>query len=1028
MNFRLLFPISVFTVAILPCIGFGADLAVSDWKDVQPLLSAKCYRCHGGEKIEGDINLKALANEPKISEEFELWNRVHESIASEDMPPPTADPLAPVEKELITGWVKESLDEVAAASSGDPGPVTMRRLTNAEFDRTIHDLTGRDFGLAKQFQAEAGGGEGFSNIGDVMFLSPAAIDKYFSAARQLADHATIMPGTGLVFHDQRIGLRGPEQLKGQAEQGLYVWYQQKAAPYLPSDSDDMREGEYMLACWKHQNFKTPVETLASETGLKLPFLENWWNLVNSTEPKSRFLDLIRVRWRELPGLDATNSNEVPVEVSNQIASIRADHLSWNNSQKAGSGIQRQQQDADGIRPYPMKCDVTGHSKVHICVGDIGDGNAGDIALIPEITVKLKKGSVNYFNWLKKEIDDVSNSLAATPPPENAEELKQCLEELGRILAVFGKHPQPERTIEPQVLALAAPQVFTLPLPDDAVQVRAETKLDLENPEAEKATIQWEMTTGTPRDVNAILPGVLTIWKVSTEAARNTMRDFNIMREAFPDMFERRLEVVARNLYRNKPGISVYYFSDEQLGQILGERDRVQLTAMKKDWRYVGPGNLNDTLQKEYDLAMVEHLHQFAARAWRRPLSEVDKASLDALYQDGRAKELDRESAAREVLVRILVSPHFLFKAETLPVAGEAEKRTRSDDGDIPLAAWEVASRLSYFLWASLPDEELANVAADGSLLKPEVLATQSKRMLKDVRFAALAHEFAGQWLKYRGFEDEDGVDLKVFPEMTSEIRSDMKREAIEYFTHLFREDRKVSDVVVGETTFLNERLAKFYDVPGVTGDDFREVNVSKYHRGGLLGMGAILTETSRPLRTSPVLRGDYLYAVVLGNHSPPPPPNVPKLDENSLKPASLREALMLHRQDQACSVCHDRIDPLGFALESYDAIGRFRSADESGGPIDDTGSLKDGTVLDGMEGLRKYLSENENQFNENFSRKLLGYALGREVLPSDTKLLEKMQHSLHENGGSVSALVIEIVTSRQFLNRRHELPIALANP
>ena len=1027
MSFRSYILPALGAVVLLPQMAVGNEPVAPDWKAIEPLLRENCYRCHGGEKTKGKVDLKALAGDPKFAEHFELWDRVFETVENGDMPPDEDDALGVEQQQSITAWITAELHVLAAEFSGDPGPVTMRRLTNAEYDRTIRDLTGGDYELAKEFQSEAGGGEGFSNIGDVMFLSPASIDKYLSAARQLAEHATIMPGTGLEFHPNRIGLRGPEQLKAHAQQGLYVWYQQKAAPHLPGDSDDMREGDYMLACWKHLHFKTPLEELSKQAGLKLPFLQNWWHLVNSTEPKSRFLDLTRVRWRELPGPDAAAPNQVPVAVTQQIAVIRADHLSWNNPDKPGSGIQRRQQDADGLRNYSMTCEVKGKPVVHVCIGDIGDGNAGDIALLHKITVQLQKGSVNYFSWLEKQLAESRKLLAATPPPANAAQLKKRVAELQAVHALFGKHPQPGRKIEPQVLALAAPQVVTLPLPESALRVKADTRLDMQNPEAEKATVQWTMTTGAPRDVTSIMPGVLTIWKVRTDAARRTMADFSVMKRAFPDMFERRLEAVAGNIYRSKADVTVYYFSDDQLGDILGDRDKAELQAMKIDWRLAGASKLNEAAQKEYDQQMVAHLHQFAGRAWRRPLTAADKQALGGFYQTGLKSGLDRESAAREVLVRILVSPHFLFKAETLPAGGEADKLTLTDDGDLPLSSWEVASRLSYFLWSSLPDWQLRKVAGDGTLLKPEVLAEQTRRMLKDPRATALAHEFAGQWLKFSGFDTEDGVDVNEFPEMTAEIRSDMHREALEFFSRLFREDRRVSEVVVGETTFLNERLAKFYGVPGVTGSQFREVNVSKYQRGGLLGMGAVLTATSRPNRTSPVLRGEYLYAVVLGNHSPPPPPNVPQLDESALKPASLREALLLHRQDKACSVCHDRIDPLGFALESYDPIGRIRSA-EGGGEIDDTGSLKDGTQLDGMAGLREYFAANRESFSRNFSRKLLGYALGREVLPSDTQLIDQMQASLRDDDGVVSALIVDIVRSRQFLNRRHELPAVTANP
>jgi hypothetical protein len=212
-------------------------------------------------------------------------------VENGDMPPPKAKPLAAKDKDLVASWVDHALE--AIGEPGDPGQVTMRRLTNAEYDYTVRDLTGQNYGFGKEFQSDGGGGEGFSNTGDVLFLSPRQLDQYFAAARQIADRATILPGSGIQFQPQRIGLRGPEQWKAQAQQGLYVWYQQKSAPFLPTDTDDMREADYMIACWKHKHFQEPLDKLAKDAGLRPQFLSNWWNLVNSTEPKSRFLDLTR---------------------------------------------------------------------------------------------------------------------------------------------------------------------------------------------------------------------------------------------------------------------------------------------------------------------------------------------------------------------------------------------------------------------------------------------------------------------------------------------------------------------------------------------------------------------------------------------------------------------------------------------------------------------------------------------------------------------------------------------------------------
>jgi hypothetical protein len=992
-------------------VGQLSPAAVPVWKEAEVVLQSKCYECHNEKKAKGDVNLKQFAADPQVAKQFEVWLKVKDTIENGDMPPPKAHQMSDAEHAALLGWVNGELDHLAQAQSGDPGPVTMRRLTNAEYDYTLRDLTGHDYGLAREFQTDGGGGEGFSNTGDVLFMSPAAIDKYFNAARKVADNATIMPGTGIVFHPNRIGLRGPEQVKAQAQQALYVWYQQKAAPHLPKDDEDMREADYMIACWKHKHQNAPLDQLAKDMKLSIHFLSNWWNLVNSVEPKSRFLDLTRVAWRELPADEKT--------AQERIKAIEADRLSWNNPKHPGSGTQRQQQDSDGIRPYPMQTSVNGKTHVHLCFGDIGDGNKGDIALVTYIEVSVGKQKLNYFNWLNKTLDEKKKQAAANPPPPNLDVLKARIAELEKMRVGYGKHPQPGRKIEPHVLAFAAPAVFTMPLPEGAHWLKVDTRLDMENPEVDAATIQWTLSTDKPRDVTKIIPGVVTIWKRGTKASSETMNDFNKMKTAFPDMLERRLEEVANNLYRGgKPNITVYYFSDDQLGSLLGEKDKKYLDYLKKDWGYTATGGkLNPQQQQEYNSLMLGHLHYFASLAWRRALTGEDNSKLDSLYYASLKKELDRESAAREVIVRVLVSPHFLFKAETLPLASNGT-------GDVKLNAFEIASRLSYFLWASQPDWELRKAADDGSILKPEVLAAQTQRMLRDPKAKALAKEFAGQWLKFNGFDEKSSVDEKKYPEFTADIRNDMQRETIEFFTHLVRDDRSVADIIGGDYSFLNERLAKFYGVPGITGGEFREVKLAQQHRGGLLGMGAILTKTSRPNRTSPVVRGDYLYQVVLGFSSPPPPPNVPKLPDSAVKPASLREALMIHRTDKACAVCHDRIDPLGFALESFDPIGRFRVADEAGGKIDDTGELKDGTKFQGLDGLRQYLKKNEANFNTQFCRKLLGYSLGRQTLPSDKALITQMQDALKKNNGKFSAAVLTIINSRQFLNRRNEPAVA----
>lgn len=1008
------------------------------------MLEERCYDCHGAVKTKGGVDLFKLDKNPSIATEYALWEKVKDVVANNEMPPKKDGPLKPEDKSRLLSWVTGALDSLANTNSGDPGSVTMRRLTNAEYDYSVRDLTKREYSFAKEFPADGGGGEGFSNTGDVLFISPAQLDKYLVAARKIADRATILPGTGIVFQEQRVGMRGPTQFKAQAQQALYVWYQHKAEPHLPSDTDDMREADYMLACWKWkhkaQSGAVSLEQLAKEMKLSVPFLQNWWSFLNNDKPQSRFVDLTRLPWRELPAPDAAAPKAVPAAVLAGVQAIGAQRQSWYQTPSREWSVQRMQQDADGLRPYTVQAQVDGQSVVHLCLGDVGDGNKGDLALVTNLQVTVGKGPVKYADWLKSRLKEDREAMEKlkvpapaqvspdpkAPVPMTMEQLQKRIAETEALLAKFGKHPSNGK-VEPDALALMAPQVLTLPLPAGAKMVKGSFRLDLAAPDADFATLQWKLATGTPPDVTKIMPGVLILWKRQTEAARKTMGEYGVMKSVFPDLYERRLEEVSRNYTRNTPGPGVYYFSDEQLASLLSPQEQNHLKNMKADWRLVAPGTLNPQQVKEFDNLILGHLHDFATKAWRRPLLAEEVARLDALYADGRAKELDRESAAREVVVFTLVSPHFLFKAETQPVLASVPAPATTPSGDHPLSAWELASRLSYFLWSSIPDAPLRQAAADGSLLKPEVLAAQAKRMMQDPKAEAMAKEFMGQWLAFDGFANHSGVDGKKYPEFTPELRRDLYRETVTFFTHLIREDRPISDILTSDYTFLNERLAKFYGIPGVQGEEFKQVSVAQYHRGGLLGMGSVLTKTSRPIRTSPVLRGNWLLQTVLGLSMPPPPPNVPELKENAHKPSTVREMLEQHRADTACSVCHDRIDPLGFALESFDPIGRFRIQDDAGLKIDDSAGLMDGTKFVGLDGLRNYLRTRDQQFNTHFSRKLLGYALGRQTIPTDKDLIGRMQRAIQANGGKPSAAVLTLVSSRQFLNRKTESSVA-SNP
>jgi hypothetical protein len=406
---------------------------------------------------------------------------------------------------------------------------------------------------------------------------------------------------------------------------------------------------------------------------------------------------------------------------------------------------------------------------------------------------------------------------------------------------------------------------------------------------------------------------------------------------------------------------------------------------------------------------LDALVEFAARAYRRPVDEKEEADLIGLYRKLHdAKGLTHDEAFRGVLSRILAAPAFLFRIErALP---------GKDPG--PVTDWELATRLSYFLWSAPPDQELRRMAAAGGLHEPTVLAAQTRRLLSSDSIRSLAIEFGTQWIHVRGFDELKEKDEKRFPQFDAALRRDIYEESIRFFQDLVQADRPVTDILDSDATFLNENMAKFYGMPNVTGPEWRRVEgVKKYGRGGILGLASVQARQAGAARTSPVLRGNWVVETLLGEKLPRPPANVPKLPEEEGGSAGLtmRQLVEKHAGVPECAVCHRRIDPFGFALEHYDPIGRRRDSEIGGSAIDAHASLKDGTEFDGLDGLRTYLlTKKKDVIVRLFCRRLLGYALGRAVVLSDQPLIDDMVAALNDHDGRLSAAILTIVRSPQF--------------
>jgi hypothetical protein len=419
----------------------------------------------------------------------------------------------------------------------------------------------------------------------------------------------------------------------------------------------------------------------------------------------------------------------------------------------------------------------------------------------------------------------------------------------------------------------------------------------------------------------------------------------------------------------------------------------------------------------------ELLAPLAERAYRRPLRPGELDRLARFVENAVEGGDTFEQGMRLALRALLVSPHFLYRVELDeggPAVtgeggpGEAHVRVLDD--------WELASRLSYFLWSSMPDEELFRLAREGRLRQPAVIEEQVRRMLADDKASALVDNFATQWLQIRNLSGHR-ANRRQFPGFDDSLKSAMLKESELFFEAVMREDLSVLTFIDADFTFLNDALARHYGIDGVEGARFRKVSLTDGLRGGVLTQASVLTVTSNPTRTSPVKRGRWVLEQLLGTPPPPPPPGVPELKEKEKhdKPTSLRARLEQHRADPNCAVCHKKMDPLGFGLENFDAVGAYRTHDDDL-PIDPSGVLPNGQTFSGPSELKAVLKAKQSQFRRSLVSKMLTYALGRGAEPYDRPAIDDIAEQMVRNDSRFSSMIIGIVNSDPFRKRRTKEP------
>ena len=1048
------------------------------------------------------VSLVKLTGQASVAESYQTWEKVAAVLEQHRMPPKGMPQPTDDQRAAAANWIHSELRAAAKKNEGDPGRITVRRLTSGEYAYAVEDLTGLEIDTGIDASSDSVGGEGFSNFGDVQFMQDANLQRYLEAAKLVAAHAVIGAGPLSFYSDP--GKTGFEmaaisRLKQiYTSQGFRTVSGEGGFPYGLE-----KYGKAFYASWRYEHRaalgepNVTLKDIAAREGLTARWAEHVWTTVNRKDlgyPSSE----IAARFHKLPepGAGEKAAREGCADLQKYVTTWPLWLFARGDAAVGGAG----DESPLIINDTSLKVEARRHFQF-LRGGRAGGGRGAAIggpavvyvnAAAVNPTAKGKpvviwrNPTIGFRNGVGRgatapaagdqtaaEAGAGAGAAAGVAgatvrrglPPVPRVPLREAVTEASAAKLNFGKSLDGAE-VGPNDFAAEGNVSFEVKLPQGIsvfdLQVDAEVGADrdqvfriviTDRADGSSRGIPVRGLLGDPAShgFQTFKAGVLELVSVMppnsniepTPADKDPIPlpfdstynvpehdefdtsvkyirdDKFIYDHVLSDADRKRVDDAWTDLYASFEYHDHYvkllaqHYKIDLHGKHISQLDAATLAAMPAEARqYMAPHIAEYkrvvAAQAAARPKRVEDCLDFAARAWRRPLTAQEKLSLRAFYDKNMTAEPDHQKAIRAVLSRILVSPAFLYRVEQ-----PSESATLK-----PLSSWEMASRLSFFLWASIPDEELRRAAAANELTDPDQIRKQVKRMAADPKARRMATEFFGQWLGFYHFDQSKGVDTSRFPEFTNEVREGMYDEAVAFFEHIVRKDRPVREILTANYTFLNAPLAKFYGVK----EEVKSKTEMEYvegipNRGGALRLGAILTATSAPLRTSPVKRGDWVLRRILGSGTPPPPPDAGSLpnDPKLFGGLSIKARLEVHKRNATCATCHLRIDPLGFAFEHYDNTGRWREQYADGKPVEDSAAFADKTEIAGIDGLLKYLDTREDQVVKTMARKLIGYSLGRTVQLSDQPLIDKLAAA----GGNetMTQMLAETAASKQFRYR-----------
>ncbi|HEU0121335.1 MAG TPA: DUF1592 domain-containing protein [Bryobacteraceae bacterium] len=975
---------------------------------VRPFVTTYCVSCHGGKSAAAQFDLQSYEKMADVVRDHPHWALLADRLRAGDMPPkPMKQPDAAVKQQVID-WVGEVRSHEARKHAGDPGIVLARRLSNAEYNYTIRDLTGVDIRPAREFPVDPANPEGFDNSGESLSMSPSLLNKYLQAAREVANQMVLKPD-GIAF--------APHPMLVETDREKYTiqrivnFYEQQPTDYA----------DYFLAAWRYKHraaLGKPAATLASvaaESKVSPKYLPMIWQAIAVSKEEVGPLAKLQSMWLVLPA---------PQRGQDDLA-------------KDG---------CVAMRDYAVRVRelIAKHYYSPIMRG------------LSSTSQPLMNWKLNQFANRRREYDRGALLLEGEGLPTVPESPKSGAFFIPGNFDIVGRQAQAKlikaRLADQEPLRVPAGQRekyaaafarFANVFPD-AFYIRERGRFfpDLTQDKGRLLSAGFHNVMGYFRDDLPLRQLILnekqtkeleTLWAEFDFIADHTIRTytqyfFNQSGEILGNGRESGSERPADMAITDSRVI--FGLRDQYLAKAASnpQNDPLVKEAIEAHFSFVNAAiRAVEKARAEAEPKHLAALTDFAQRAYRRPLTVAEKADLLAYYKEIREKSgLTHEEAMRDSLVGVLMSPDFCYRIDLLD--------TRSSNAPAQrLPAFALANRLSYFLWSSAPDETLLKKAAAGQLQQPAVLMAEVRRMLKDDRAQRFATEFAGHWFDFRRFEEHNAVDRTRFPQFNNDLRQAMFDEPVRFISNLIQTDGSALDLLYGKYTFVNPPLAKHYGMPEVTGkpDHWVRVDDAKnYGRGGLLAMSVFLTQNAPGLRTSPVKRGYWVAKRVLGEAIPPPPPAVPELPQDEAKAdLPLREMLAKHRENPSCAACHARFDSLGLVFEGYGPVGEKRDKDLAGRPVEVQATFPDGSQGAGLDGVQTYIrAKREKDFQDNLCRKLLAYALGRSLILSDEITIDRMRARMVASGNRFAPLIETVVTSPQFLTKRGGEPHGRTRP